>query len=159
MLLLPMLLALTVTQSVWTAAIAIFLFGGFIGAMDVAMNANAVLRSSSPCIARSCRRAMRSGALGGLIGSAIGGFLISHLGVLGHAEAATALSVLFLAVAWPMILSDQPASGRGKAEGAPALDPAALAARHDGVVLHDPGRCGARFGERSLSSPGSCQHR
>ncbi|MBB3457023.1 fucose permease [Rhizobium sp. BK313] len=106
-LLLPMLLALTITQSVWTAAIAIFLFGGFIGAMDVAMNANAV------SVEQSMHRAIMSSchafwSLGGLIGSAIGGFLISHWGVLGHAEAATALSVLFLAVAWPMILSDQP---------------------------------------------------
>jgi MFS family permease len=106
-LLLPMLLALTVTQNVWTAAIAIFLFGGFIGAMDVAMNANAV------SVEKSMHRAIMSSchafwSLGGLIGSAIGGFLISHWGVLGHAEVATALSVLFLAVAWPMILGDQP---------------------------------------------------
>jgi MFS family permease len=106
-LLLPMLLALTVTQNVWTAAIAIFLFGGFIGAMDVAMNANAV------SVEKSMHRAIMSSchafwSLGGLIGSAIGGFLISHWGVLGHAEVATALSALFLAVAWPMILSDQP---------------------------------------------------
>ncbi|MDK4739467.1 MFS transporter [Rhizobium sp. CNPSo 3464] len=106
-LLVPMLLALTVTQNVWTAAIAIFLFGGFIGAMDVAMNANAV------SVEKSMRRAIMSSchafwSLGGLIGSAIGGFLISRWGVLGHAEAATALAALFLAVAWPMILGDQP---------------------------------------------------
>jgi MFS family permease len=106
-LLVPMLLALTVTQNVWTAAIAIFLFGGFIGAMDVAMNANAV------SVEKSMHRAIMSSchafwSLGGLIGSAIGGFLISHWGVLGHAEVATALSVLFLAVAWPMILGDRP---------------------------------------------------
>ncbi|MBB4567868.1 MFS transporter [Rhizobium leucaenae] len=106
-LLLPMLLALTVTQNVWTAAIAIFLFGGFIGAMDVAMNANAV------SVEKSMHRAIMSSchafwSLGGLIGSAIGGFLISRWGVLGHAEGSTALAVLFLAVAWPMILGDQP---------------------------------------------------
>ena len=106
-LLLPMLLALTVTQNVWTAAIALFLFGGFIGAMDVAMNANAV------SVEKSMHRAIMSSchafwSLGGLIGSAIGGFLISRWGVLGHAEVSTALAVLFLAVAWPMILGDQP---------------------------------------------------
>ncbi|HEY0120326.1 MAG TPA: MFS transporter, partial [Rhizobium sp.] len=106
-LLLPMLMALTVTQSVWSAVIAIFLFGGFIGAMDVAMNANAV------AVEKSMRRAIMSSchafwSLGGLIGSAIGGYLISHWGVLGHAEAATVLSVIFLAAAWPMIFSDQP---------------------------------------------------
>ncbi|MQB45800.1 MFS transporter [Rhizobium sp. ICMP 5592] len=106
-LLVPMLLALTVVESVWTAAIAIFLFGGVIGAMDVAMNANAV------SVEKSMRRAIMSSchafwSLGGLLGAAIGGFLISHLGYLGHAEVVTVLSILILAVAWPMILGDQP---------------------------------------------------
>jgi fucose permease len=106
-LLLPLLMALTVTQSIWTAGIAIFLFGGFIGAMDVAMNANAV------AVEKVMHRAIMSSchafwSLGGLIGSAMGGYLISHLGVLGHAEVATALSVVFLACAWPMIFGDQP---------------------------------------------------
>ncbi|TXH83291.1 MAG: MFS transporter [Rhizobium sp.] len=106
-LLLPMILALTLAPNVWTAAIALFLFGGFIGAMDVAMNANAV------SVEKSMRRAIMSSchafwSLGGLLGSAIGGLLISRWGVLGHAEASTALAVLFLVVAWPMVLSDQP---------------------------------------------------
>ncbi|KEA04187.1 membrane protein [Rhizobium rhizogenes] len=106
-LLVPMLLAMTLVESVWTAAIAIFLFGGFIGAMDVAMNANAV------SVEKSMRRAIMSSchafwSLGGLLGAAIGGFLISHLGYLGHAEVVTVLSILILAVAWPMILGDQP---------------------------------------------------
>ncbi|RAX41908.1 MFS transporter [Rhizobium tropici] len=106
-LLLPMILALTLAPNVWTAAIALFLFGGFIGAMDVAMNANAV------SVEKSMRRAIMSSchafwSLGGLLGSAIGGLLISRLGVLGHAEASTAIAVLFLVVAWPMLLSDQP---------------------------------------------------
>lgn len=106
-LLLPMILALTLAPSIWTAAIALFLFGGFIGAMDVAMNANAV------SVEKSMRRSIMSSchafwSLGGLLGSAIGGFLISHWGVLGHAEVSTALAILFLIVAWPMVLSDQP---------------------------------------------------
>jgi len=106
-LLLPSLIALTITQSVWTAAIAIFLFGGFIGAMDVAMNANAV------AVEQSMHRAIMSSchafwSLGGLIGSAMGGFLISHWGALGHAQVATVLAAIFLAAAWPMILADHP---------------------------------------------------
>lgn len=106
-LLLPMILALTLAPNVLTAAIALFLFGGFIGAMDVAMNANAV------SVEKSMRRAIMSSchafwSLGGLLGSAIGGLLISRWGVLGHAEASTALAVLFLVVAWPMVLGDQP---------------------------------------------------
>lgn len=106
-LLLPTLLALTLVPNVWSAAIAIFLFGGFIGAMDVAMNANAV------AVEQSMRRAIMSSchafwSLGGLIGSGLGGYVIDRLGVLGHAQAATVLAVIFLAVAWPMILADPP---------------------------------------------------
>ncbi len=106
-LLLPMILALTLAPNIWTAAIALFLFGGFIGAMDVAMNANAV------SVEKSMRRAIMSSchafwSLGGLLGSAIGGLLISRWGVLGHAEASTAIAVLFLVVAWPMVFGDQP---------------------------------------------------
>ena len=106
-LLLPMILALTLAPDIWTAAIALFLFGGFIGAMDVAMNANAV------SVEKSMRRAIMSSchafwSLGGLLGSAIGGLLISRWGVLGHAEASTAIAVLFLVVAWPMVFGDQP---------------------------------------------------
>ena len=104
---LPMILALTLAPNVWTAAISLFLFGGFIGAMDVAMNANAV------SVEKSMRRAIMSSchafwSLGGLLGSAIGGLLISRWGTLGHAEASTVIAALFLVIAWPMVLSDQP---------------------------------------------------
>ena len=69
-LLLPMILALTLAPNVWTAAIALFLFGGFIGAMDVAMNANAV------SVEKSMRRAIMSSchafwSLGGLLGAGV----------------------------------------------------------------------------------------
>lgn len=106
-LLLPSLLALTLVPSVWTAVIAIFLFGGFIGAMDVAMNANAV------AVEQSMRRAIMSSchafwSLGGLIGSGIGGYVIGNYGVLVHAEVATVLAAIFLAIGWPMILADPP---------------------------------------------------
>ena len=105
--LLPILLALTVAPNVITGGIALFLFGGFVGAMDVAMNANAV------AVEKSMRRAIMSSchafwSLGGLIGSGLGGLLISKIGVLGHAGLATALAVAFLAIAWPMVLSDPP---------------------------------------------------
>ncbi|TCL72904.1 MFS transporter [Rhizobium sp. BK251] len=121
-LLLPSLLALTLVQNVWTGAIAIFLFGGFIGAMDVAMNANAV------SVERSMRRAIMSSchafwSLGGLIGSALGGLLIASWGVLGHSVLATVLAVLVLAAAWPMVLADHPHPSEEKAKSGLPLVP------------------------------------
>jgi len=104
---LPTLLMLTVAPNVLTGAISLFLFGGFIGAMDVAMNANAV------SVEQSMRRAIMSSchafwSLGGLIGSGLGGFVIARFGVLVHAELATLLAAIFLAVAWPMVFADAP---------------------------------------------------
>jgi fucose permease len=106
-LLLPMLIILSLVPDIWTGVIALFLFGGFVGAMDVAMNANAVAveKSMGRAIMSSCHAFW---SLGGLIGSAIGGYLIGHWGVLAHAEVATLLAVVFLIAAWPIIFSDQP---------------------------------------------------
>ncbi|MBB4186752.1 MFS transporter [Sinorhizobium terangae] len=103
----PLLLLLTLAPNVWTAAIGMFLLGGFVGAMDVAMNANAVE------VEKSMRRAIMSSchaywSLGGLIGAGIGGVLMARVGVLPHVLVVTVLSLVFLAVAWPMILADQP---------------------------------------------------
>jgi fucose permease len=75
--------------------------------MDVAMNANAV------AVEQSMRRAIMSSchafwSLGGLIGAGLGGLLIAHFGVFAHAVVATALAAITLAVAWNMILADQP---------------------------------------------------
>lgn len=106
-LLLPSILALTFAQSVPVAAIALFLFGGFVGGMDVAMNANAV------AVERKMRRAIMSSchafwSLGGLLGAGLGGYLIEHSGTMVHAAIATAIAVIMLAVAWPNVYGDRP---------------------------------------------------
>jgi MFS family permease len=103
----PLLLLLTLLPNVWTAVIGMFLLGGFVGAMDVAMNANAVE------VEKSMRRAIMSSchaywSLGGLIGAASGGLIMAHFGVYVHAILVTLVCLSVLAVAWPMILADQP---------------------------------------------------
>nr|CAD6431150.1 MFS transporter [Rhizobium sp. Q54] len=103
----PTLFLLTLVGDVWTGAVAIFLFGGLIGAMDVAMNANAV------AVEKFMRRAIMSSchafwSLGGLLGAASGGYLIERLGVVGHALLVTVLAGAMVMAAWQMILHDAP---------------------------------------------------
>ncbi|TDK34391.1 MFS transporter [Rhizobium deserti] len=106
-LLTPMLLLLSVANNIWTGAIAIGLFGGLIGAMDVAMNANAVATE------KHMRRAIMSSchafwSLGGLLGSATGGFMIEWLGGFAHAIVVTLLATLMIGLAWRNVLHDAP---------------------------------------------------
>ena len=106
-LLTPTLLLLTWVGGIWSAGVAIFLFGGLIGAMDVAMNANAV------AVEKGMRRAIMSSchafwSLGGLIGSSTGGFLIEHIGVNSHAVLVTVLAAVMVAAAWRIVLHDAP---------------------------------------------------
>lgn len=103
----PTLLFLTWVGSIWSGAVAIFFFGGLIGAMDVAMNANAV------AVEKHMRRSIMSSchafwSLGGLLGAATGGFLIERLGVLGHSVFVTIAAAIMLACAWPVVLRDAP---------------------------------------------------
>lgn len=103
----PTLLFLTWVGSIWSGAVAIFFFGGLIGAMDVAMNANAV------AVEKHMRRSIMSSchafwSLGGLLGAATGGFLIERMGVSGHAIFVTLAAAIMLACAWPVVLRDAP---------------------------------------------------
>lgn len=104
---LPSLLFLTFADSVWMAAPAIFWFGGFMGAMDVAMNTNAVAveKHMGRAIMSSCHAFW---SLGGVIGSATGGVIIAVSGTGWHALAATVFAVVVLVLAWPRILFDPP---------------------------------------------------
>lgn len=103
----PLLLLLTLVPNVWVAIAAMFLLGGFVGAMDVAMNANAVE------VEKTMRRAIMSSchaywSLGGLFGAAIGGVLMANFGVLPHAIFVTVVCFSLVAIAWPIMLHDQP---------------------------------------------------
>ncbi|MCV3767509.1 MFS transporter [Rhizobium sp. TRM95796] len=100
---LPLMLILTFMPNFASAAVIVFLLGGFAGAMDVAMNANAVE------VEKRMRRAIMSSchaywSLGGLIGSATGGALIDQFGPAWHAVIITVFNagVVALALAWLM---------------------------------------------------------
>lgn len=103
----PTLMFLTWVGGIWSGAVAIFFFGGLIGAMDVAMNANAV------AVEKHMRRSIMSSchafwSLGGLLGAASGGFLIESIGVSSHAVLVTIAAAIMLAFAWPLVLRDAP---------------------------------------------------
>ncbi len=113
----PMLLFITLAPGWWSAAAAMFLFGAFMGAMDVAMNANAV------AVEKAMHRAIMSSchafwSLGGLAGAAIGGYLIEALGVFGHSVLITVIVGLLVAVSWPFLCRDDrpESSGAGSRE-------------------------------------------
>lgn len=107
LLFLPAMLLLTYAPNVYTTAVAVFLFGGFAGAMDIAMNANAVEveKSMRKSIMSSCHAFW---SLGALIGAAIGGFLIDHFGEVAHAFIATGLSAAAVALSFPTMMHDGP---------------------------------------------------
>ncbi|PLP60202.1 MFS transporter [Mesorhizobium loti] len=87
------------------AAVALFLFGGLIGGMDVAMNANAV------SVERRLSRAVMSSShgfwsLGGFAGGGIGGLVIQNYGHLTHAVGVTIIAIVLLALASRYLVSD-----------------------------------------------------
>lgn len=106
------LLLVALAPNVPTAAVAMFLFGGVIGAMDVAMNANAV------AVERKLARAIISSShgfwsLGGFAGGAVGGFAIQHYGHLAHAAAAGTLAFAAVLLAMRHLVGEDVAASRG----------------------------------------------
>lgn len=86
------LLFVSVAPNVPLAAVAMVLFGGLIGGMDVAMNANAVV------VERKLSRAIMSSShgfwsLGGFIGGGLGGLFIQQFGPVLHGVAVTIVAI------------------------------------------------------------------
>ncbi len=118
----PTLLLITLSNTLWAGIITVFLFGGLTGAMDVAMNANAVE------VERNMRRAIMSSchafwSLGGLIGAGVGGVLINKIGIYGHSVALTIIAAALLAIAWPRVLADRPHPEAERPKGGLPLTP------------------------------------
>ncbi|WP_372799760.1 MFS transporter [Paracoccus seriniphilus] len=104
----PTLLLITMAPGLVGVAISVFLFGGLLGGMDIAMNANAVAFERARCraIMSSCHGFW---SLGGVIGSGLGGVVLAALGEVAHAMLMTVLFLAILALALPRTQADRPA--------------------------------------------------
>lgn len=102
------ILWITLSPNVAVAAVALFVFGGLISGMDVAMNAYAVEveKKMSKPIMSSCHGFW---SLGGLAGAVISGYLLEYGDLYLHAALTTAASLVLVAVALPQLK----ASGSG----------------------------------------------
>lgn len=118
------LIMITVAPVVWIAAVALFVFGGLIGGMDVAMNANAVEveKRQGRAIMSSCHGFW---SLGGVFGAALGGLLIARGGVQVHALAVTIVAAILVAAAWSRVLADPPARQPAEPDNTAGAAPAA----------------------------------
>lgn len=101
------LLLVALAPNVWLAAVTLFLFGGAIGAMDVAMNSNAVE------VEKKLGRAVMSSShgfwsLGGFAGGGLGGIAIQNFGHLNHAIAVSIFAAIVVALAYRHVVSDAP---------------------------------------------------
>ena len=110
----PLLMLISLAPNVWSVGAAVFLFGGFLGGMDVAMNANAVAveRNRSRAIMSSCHGFWSMGAFAGAAG---GGLLIQSLGEMAHGAVIFAITAAGLVVALPALLQDAPAGDAPRA--------------------------------------------
>ena len=112
------MLLISLAPNVWTAGVAVFLLGGFAGAMDVSMNANAVE------VEKSMRKAIMSSchafwSLGGLIGSSVSGYMIDNFGQLTHSIIITVANAGVLFVAFSMLMPDGPHVEESHADAGP----------------------------------------
>lgn len=101
------LLLVALAPGVATAAIAMYVFGGTIGATDVSMNANAVT------VEKKLGRAIMSSShgfwsLGGFVGGGLGGIVIQNWGHLAHAALVSLAAVALTAPALRHLVADLP---------------------------------------------------
>src|SRR5262245_10493466 len=99
------LLLVALAPNVPLAAATMYLFGGMIGAMDVAMNANAVV------VEKKLSRAIMSSShgfwsLGGFAGGGLGGIAILNYGHITHAVAVTAVALAVVGIALRHVIAD-----------------------------------------------------
>ncbi len=108
----PALALVVFAPNLWILALTMAAFGGLIGCMDVAMNANAV------AVERSLGRAIMSSShgfwsLGGFVGGSVGSYAIAHWGAEVQVVAATVLALTIVALAIPFLQRDTPAPVQG----------------------------------------------
>ncbi len=101
------LLLVALAPNVWLTALTMYIFGATTGAMDVAMNANAV------AVEKRLSRAIMSSShgfwsLGGFVGGGIGGIAIQQFGHLPHAMFATVVAAAMTAFALRYLIEDKP---------------------------------------------------
>lgn len=108
------LLAVVSAPGLAVTGVAMFFFGGVVGAMDVAMNSNAV------AVEKKLARAIMSSShgfwsLGGFVGGGLGGLAIQHFGYFAHALGVTAAMAVMLALAAPSVIEDKhPETAEGR---------------------------------------------
>lgn len=109
----PALIWISVAPDLWAVGAAVALFGGLIGGMDVAMNANAVAveRARGRAIMSSCHGFW---SLGAFAGAGAGGMAIQRFGEIPHAIAVSALFALVLLVVRRRIIEDGPEPGAAR---------------------------------------------
>ncbi len=109
------LLFVALANTLWLVAPAMFFLGGVIGAMDVAMNTNAVT------VEKRLGRAVMSSShgfwsLGGFVGGASGGLVIQSVGHLMHAGMVTIVVFAIVAVAIGMLVEGDRPAAQGRLE-------------------------------------------
>lgn len=112
---------LAAAVEVWQLVAALIFFGAFLGAMDIAMNSNAV------AVERSLRRAVMSSShgfwsLGGFVGAGVGGLIIERFGHMTHIGLVVAFAFAVVLVALPfLIVENKPEAAHvsGRRRGLP----------------------------------------